>query len=334
VSAEIYAEWLRRQGHRIIRTESSYWYDAGPRVLQAFPYHWLIRPSAQELRDLTLGGGNIAVRFSSPVDAPEGMISYHVVLQGSYQLEMLRPQARNAVRRGLEQCRVERISLERLAKEGWILQRDTLQRQGRLRSMTQAVWERSCLSAVDLPGFDAWAAIVEGELAATILTTRIGDTQCVPCAQANSKHLKMHVNNALFFAASCEILAREGVRSIFFSLHSLDAPESVNEFKFRMGLMAKPVRQRIAFHPLVWPLANRFVQRTLSKWTARHPDDRLGAKAEGMLRFHLQGRLPLDEQCWPACLSEYKAKVLGSEVAESGGRESGVRVLTEAEESP
>jgi hypothetical protein len=192
-------------------------------------------------------------------------------------------------------------------------------------------WRRR---AVDLPGFDAWAAIVEGELAATILTTRIEDTYCVPCAQANSKYLKMHVNNALFYAASCEILAREGVGGIFFSLHSLDAPDSVNEFKFRMGLMAKPVRQRITFHPLVRSLANRFVQRTLSKWTARHPDDQFGAKAEGMLRFHLQGRLPLHEQCWPDCLSEYKAKVLGREVAESGGRESGVRVLMEVEGRP
>jgi hypothetical protein len=32
----------------------------------------------------------------------------------------------------------------------------------------------------------------------------------------------MHVNNALFYAAaSLEMLAREGVREVFFSLHSL-----------------------------------------------------------------------------------------------------------------
>ena len=37
MNSETFAEWLRRQGHRVYRTASSYWYEAGPRVLQAFP---------------------------------------------------------------------------------------------------------------------------------------------------------------------------------------------------------------------------------------------------------------------------------------------------------
>ena len=333
MNIESYCEWLRRQGHKIIRTESSYWYDAGPRVLQAFPYQWLIRPGAREIRELTRGRGNLALRYSTPVSAPDGAISYHVVLRGPYNLEMLRPQARNGIRRGLGHCSVEQIPLRRLAKEGWALQRDTLERQDRLRSMTQARWERTCLSAEDLPGFEAWAAIVEGQLAATILTAHVEDTCYVPCAQADRRYLRMHVNNALFYAASLEMLARDGVQEVFFSLHSLDAPVSVNEFKFRMGFMAKPVRQQVVFHPLVQPFANRLVHKTLSTWMAHDPRNWLVAKAEGLLRFHLQSRLPLDRQCWPDCLSEYKGVVLGVPPAEDRGHESGVRVLME-EESP
>jgi hypothetical protein len=331
LNVDNYCEWLRRQGHRIIRTESSYWYDAGPRVLQAFPYNWLIRPAAQEIRELTLGRSNLALRYSTPISAPDGTISYHVVLRGPYNMEMLRPQARNGIRRGLGHCSVEQIPLRRMAKEGWALQRDTLDRQGRLRSMTRARWERTCLSAEDLPGFEAWAAIVEGQLAATILTARVEDTCYVPCAQADSRYLKMHVNNALFYAASLEMLAREGVREIFFSLHSLDAPESVNEFKFRMGLMARPVRQQVVLHPLIRPFANRLVQKTLSTWMAHDPHNWLVAKAEGMLRFHLQSRWPLDRQHWPDCLSECRGVVLGVPLAEGPGRESDVRVLMDEE---
>jgi hypothetical protein len=108
MNVDIFAEWLRRQGHRVIRTESSYWYDAGPRVFQAFPYHWLIEPSNGELRKLMLWRGIAALRCSTPFAASSGAVSYHVVLRGPYNLEMLRAQARNGVRRGRNRrdCRI------------------------------------------------------------------------------------------------------------------------------------------------------------------------------------------------------------------------------------
>ena len=73
MNAETFAEWMRRQGHHVFRTASSYWYDAGPRVLQAFPYHWLITPDEKEIRDLMLRHGIAAVRYSTPLDFPDGM---------------------------------------------------------------------------------------------------------------------------------------------------------------------------------------------------------------------------------------------------------------------
>ena len=148
MNAEIFATWLHRQGHHIYHTRSSYWYDAGPRVLQAFPYHWLIKPEPKELRSLILKHNILALRYSTPLEAGEGMISYHVVLDDlDYSLEKLRPQARNGIRRGLEKCNVERISFQQLADEGWHLQQDTLDRQNRLNSMRRAEWESICLSA-------------------------------------------------------------------------------------------------------------------------------------------------------------------------------------------
>ena len=106
MNAETFAEWMRRQGHRVIRTESSYWYEAGPRVLQAFPYHWLITPQEKEIRSLMLKHGIAALRYSTPLDFSGGMVSYHVVLHRPYKLEMLRSQARNGVKRGLEHFKV------------------------------------------------------------------------------------------------------------------------------------------------------------------------------------------------------------------------------------
>jgi hypothetical protein len=314
MNPETYLEWLRRQGHHFLRTQSSYWYEAGPRVLQAFPYHWLIQPSEQELRKLMIGKGIISLRYSTPIESPEGMASYHVVLRNPYTLEMLRAQARNGIKKGSGIFQIEQVSFERLADEGWALQQDTLERQGRLNSMTQAEWQRLCLAANDLPGFEAWAAVTQGELAAALITAQVEDTFCVPFAASHRKFLASHVNNVLFFTVSSNFLARPGINEIFFCLHSLDAPPSVDEFKFRMSFIAKPVRQRVVFHPWLKLFTNSRVHDYLAKLTQRYPENPLLAKAEGMLRFNLKGKLPLAAQEWPEVLAEEKTKFLESGV--------------------
>lgn len=303
MNAETFAEWMRRQGHQVFRTASSYWYDAAPRVLQAFPYHWLIAPDEKEIRSLMLGHGIAAVRYSTPFDFPNGMVSYHVVLRHPYELEMLRSQARNGVKRGLEYFRIEQISFERLAVEGWSLQRDTLTRQDRLKSMTQKEWDILCRAADGLPGFEAWAAISKDELAGAVIICRIDDVFNVPYAMSRSSFLSNHVNNAIFFAVSREMLRREGISNIFFTVQSLDAPANVDEFKFRMGFEPKAVRQRVDFHPLLNPFATPTVHGWTRKLLQRYPSDPRLAKAEGMLRFHVEGKRRVIEQTWPDCLT-------------------------------
>jgi len=303
MNAETFAEWMRRQGHRVFRTASSYWYDAGPRVLQAFPYHWLITPDEKEIRDLMVGNGIAALRYSTPLNFPKGMVSYHVVLHKPYELERLRSQARNGVKRGLEHFKVEQISFERLAVEGWVLQQDTLARQDRLRSMTQAEWERLCRSADGLPGFETWAAISNGELAGAVIICRIEDVFNVPYAMSHSRFLSEHVNNVIFYTVSREMLGREGVSGIFFTVQSLDAPANVDEFKFRMGFEPRAVRQCVDFHPFLNPLATPMVHTWVQKLLQRDSSNPQLAKAEGMLRFHVEGERNITEQNLPECLS-------------------------------
>jgi hypothetical protein len=302
MNAETFAEWMRRQGHQVFRTASSFWYDAGPRVLQAFPYHWLITPDEKEIRDLMLGHGIVSLRYSAPLGFPNGMASYHVVLHKPYEFDMLRSQARNGVKRGMDHFKVEQISFERLATEGWVLQQDTLVRQDRLRSMTQKEWECLCRSADGLPGFETWAATANNELAGAVIICRIDDVFNVPYAMSHSRFLSDHVNNVVFFSISREMLGRAGVSSIFFTVQSLDAPANVDEFKFRMGFEPKAVRQHVDFHPFLNPFATPTVHTWTQKLLQRDPSNPQLAKAEGMLRFHVEGNLSLAEQPWPGCL--------------------------------
>jgi hypothetical protein len=69
---------------------------------------------------------------------------------------------------------------------------------------------------------------------------------------------------------------------------SLDAPASVDEFKFRMGYELKPVRQCVAFHPYVSPIVNSFTHSAVRFLVKSMPMNRLLSKAEGMMRIYLE----------------------------------------------
>jgi hypothetical protein len=304
MNAEIFAEWLRLRGHKVYRTASSYWYNAGPRVLQAFPYHWLITPDNEEINALMLKYRIFALRFSAPLDYYVGKISYHIILDKEYELHMLNSKARNGVKSGLKNYSVERISFERMAREGWILQQDTLIRQNRIRSMNQIEWEILCRTADNLPGFEAFAAISNGELAGALVVCNIDNIYSVPYAMSHSRFLRSHVNNALFYSVCCELLGREDAKEIFFTVQSLDAPINVDEFKLRMGFEPKIVRQNVVFHPFLRPFITPAVYSLNRQLLKLYPANPLLNKSEGMLRFHLEGRYSAKEQDWPDCIKE------------------------------
>lgn len=313
MNAEVFAQWLHRQGHRIIRTRSSYWSEIGPRAYQAFPFNWVIQPGEDELNTMMQKYGILTLRYSAPLKSKEGMISYHTVLSGPYGLETLSSKARTAVRGGLKNFTVEPITFDRLADEGWRLQRDTLERQGRLKSMSQADWERLCMAAKDLPGFEVWGALYQGELAATDVAARVGNKYLLVYEQSNTKFLSRHVNNALVFTVCDTLLKREGVDEVFLGLHSLDAPPTVDAFKFQLGVKPRAVRQRVVFNPQVAPLINKTSHMALKQVSRMFPHSNIFSKAEGMFRFYLEGKRPLMDQGWPPCLEELKQQALAAE---------------------
>jgi len=311
MNADIFAEWFRRQGYRVVRTPSSYWYEVSPRVYQAFPYHWVMQPPEDELSRFLRQNRAIGLRYSTSVDRPLGCISYHAVYdQPSYTLDGLDRRSRQNIRSGLKNCRVELISFERLAKDGWSLEKDTLDRQGRHVNLKEETWRQRCMAAADLPGFEAWGALVDGRLAASLLTFQMEDCCEMISQQCHRDYLRERVNNALSFVVTQTMVSRTNIRSIFYALHSLDAPASVDEFKFRMGYTTKPVRQRVVFHPWLALFFNRASHATVKQLLRRYPGHPTLAKAEGMLRFYLEGKRPLNEQNWPECLNHRKKELL------------------------
>ena len=307
MNAEIFAEWLRRQGHKVTKTASSYWVEVGPRVFQAFPYHWVISPVEDEINKLMTDQNIVALRYSTPQASPIGSLSYHVVLEKEqYTQKDLPKKARYDVKKGLSVASVEPISLSRLASEGWNLRRDTLIRQGRSEAETKTDWERLCASAEGLNGFEAWGAIVQGKLVAALLAFFCDGYFSFLYHQSLTEYLPYGVNNALAYVVTSDVIDRpDNNTQIFYGLHSLDAPPSVDEFKFRMGYTAKPLRQRVVFHPWVRPMMNNASHALLRAGMHMRPGNPTLSKAEGMLRFYLQGRLPLSKQSLPPPLQKH-----------------------------
>ena len=303
MNPDIFAEWFRRQGHSVIQTRSSYWVNLGSRMYQAFPYHWLITPREEELRYLLRQNKSIGMRYSTPWEASIGKISYHVVAEkGGFDLDTLPRRVRQDIRKGLEYANIELIPISRLAHEGWRLRHETLLRQGRSGAENETWWKRMCMSAEDLPGFEAWGAIHNGQLVSAMLAARCDDCYTFLYHQSATNHLKYGVNNAIFFSITEETLKRPEISQNFVALQSLDAPPSVDHFKFRMGYSAKSARQRVVFHPWLTPLFSPVTHFALKAFAKRLPENSALAKAEGVICFYLDGKLSLDEQVVPEAL--------------------------------
>lgn len=306
MNADVLAQWFEDQGYKVVRTYSSYWCRQGPRIYQAFPYHWLITPKEDELHFLFRDCGAYGLRYSKSLNSGEGKLSYHVVYEGkNYSIEQLPKKARYDVRKGKTIAQVERISFDRLASEGWRLREETLLRQGRRGAESKVWWNRMCHSAGGLPGFEAWAALsFKGELMAALIAFACDDCYSILYQQSLSAYLSYGVNNLLTFVFTNEVLKQPNCHRIFYGLQSLDAPVSVDEFKFRMGYVAKPVRQHVVFHPFVIPMINQVTHSVLRHLHQVFPSIRTWAKTEGMVRFYLEGKRPLNQQTVPAVFQD------------------------------
>jgi hypothetical protein len=291
MNVDTFSEWLRRQKHRVVQTDSGHWFDRGPRVFMAYPWHRLIQPSEEELQRLLRSENAAALRFSGPPDEMEGVVGYDVALEaGCYELKNVSGSTRPKIRRALERCEILPIPFERYAREGWRLEVDTRARQGRASRGGEAAWERMARAAADLPGFEAWGATVEGRLAASVMFAQIDDCATMLYQQSHREFWPLHVNNALTFAVTRMLTERPGVRMIHYGLQGLDSPPSVDEFKFHLGYSRRTIRQRVVVHPLVAPLMNHASHALLRGACARWKENAFLSKSEGVVRLFLEGR--------------------------------------------
>jgi len=205
---------------------------------------------------------------------------------------------------------VKPISFEQYAEEGWNLQRDTELRQGRETSNAKEKWRNMVLSAAGLEGFEVWGAIIDDKIAAAVFFVQLDDCINLLFQQSLCEFLPFRVNNALSFVVTQELINRPSVKLLHYGLHSLDAPETLDKFKLSMGYSACPVRQRVVFHPAVPRAAIPSANKVLQAAGKFFPKNNTLSKAEGFLKFYINGRLPIADQHLPELVANRKEELI------------------------
>jgi len=282
-----YAEWVKRLGHHVIKTDSCYWYNAQPGFYFYFPYNRLIAPSKKEVDSVLWGAPCIGIRYFTTVDQ-FGKESYLITCEDkNYDLTSVdASSARRQTRRGLENFDIKPVEFMDLSSLGLSLIHDTLTRQGRNpNAHDKKSWESYCLSANGLEGFQAWGAFYGDRLASFMVTCLMEDHLTILHHSSATEYLNLYPNNALVFYVTKLKLSSPGVNAVSYGPQSLDAPESLDIFKFRMGYKKKPMKQVIVFNPVIKPFINSLSQKIIEKLSELRPENDIFRKLAGIIQF-------------------------------------------------
>lgn len=282
-----FAEFLARQGHHVIRTETCYWYDAQPRFYFYYPYHRLITPSEDELKSLLWGVPSFGVRYFTPMDHI-GKESFMIVCEDkNYDFPSLDPKsARRETHKGLENFEIRQMDFKELATLGSSLDYDTLVRQGRATRGQEKDFRLYCSAADGLDGFEAWGAFKGNNLAAFMVTFQMEDHSTILQQGSATNYLPLYPNNALVYYVTKMKLASPEVNAVNYGPQSLDAPESLDKFKHRMGFRKRPMKQVFVFNPVIKPFIGSLTHKCIKLLSLSMPKSDTFRKLEGTIRFY------------------------------------------------
>lgn len=282
-------EFFERLGHKIVQSKNAWWYEVQPRVLLSFPYYKLVEPQEEEIADLMQEHKLRVIRYPTPLNSFGFVSTLAINTNPDYDLSCQHQKARNQTRRGMENCVVEEVDFAYLIEKGLILNQDTAKRQGRESQYADpAYWRGYCEAAEATLGVSAWAALVDGQLAAFLVAIEIDDWVEWVVNHSLSALLNKYPNNALVFQAAQHFFQRKACKGICYGLGSLESTPHLDHFKQRMGWVLQPIKQRLVFSKkmrFVFSLAQEPCLQVLSKI---FPKSYAVRKATAMIRLYRQ----------------------------------------------
>lgn len=281
MTADRMAAYFARLGHRVVRTQSSYWYDARRGFFVSFPHHCLFEPSRGELSALLYRRMAAGARYFSP-PGTGGAESYMLTVRDrSYDLGHLSANTRSKVRRGLSRCKVDRLEPAFVQAHGREIDEDTLRRIKVPDPYPWDVFWRAVKDSSDC--VEVWGALDGQRLVAYLVAVLAEGCASIMVARSASDALRLYPNNALIYTFVREMLARPGIGQVLFGMASLESYQGVDDFKLSMGFTRTPIRQHLVFHPLLRPaLTSALVARLVARLAERRPDNEIWRKLRGL----------------------------------------------------
>lgn len=248
------------RGHRVVQTASCWWYNEyrRDRMLQSFPIHRQVNPSADEMAEVFSNFPKaLGFRFITS-EQSKGQKSFIWAIRRPYELSGLSANNRSHIRRGLKRCQVRSMSFAELEQLGREAHDDTMKRHD--VAAFSLGFDRSLQNC---SAYEAWGAFVEGHLASYMVTLWVEDWVHILVNRSVSSYLKFYPNNAMIFSVVSELLERPGVSAVSYGLEPLNGLESLEHFKLGMGFVKEPVCQRIVVARWLKPLLNTVTCRTI-----------------------------------------------------------------------
>jgi hypothetical protein len=290
------AQFFASLGHRVIKTQSCYWYNPSRFLFKTLPVHRLVEPSAAELAKVLMMGPAIALRYPKPAGESGTQGGMYVCADRDYDFASLSPSARSHTRRGLARCTVTQLDFKYLARHGYALTEATNIRQtGKPPHTTRTDWERFCDRAAAVPGFEAWGAMVNSQLAAYIVAMLVEDCYYIYLQKSATELLRYYPNNALTFAVIKAKLANPEIAYISHGPKAIAASDGLHYFKMSMGFQMQPFSEQVVFNPILKPAVSWKGDMLVRSLTRRYPESLFWQRASKAINM-AKNALTLHEQ--------------------------------------
>lgn len=243
---QFYAEFLERIGHTVRESSGVYWYNVFSYAWTCFPFETQLAPADVNFSQIHGGQRGGIVRYCCRPE--DGAAAFrHVIADPQYNLPSLEAKARNQTRQGLEKCVCGPVDGKEIAREGIELHAETIMRQGRrLSHGYQEYWVRYFEAVSACPAATIWGCRYAGQLAAFLISFRIGSVENICIVRSRAELLKHRPNNAMLFTFLQWALQQDQTREVCIGLQSLQREmSSLDTFKKCMGFEERSTGQRI-----------------------------------------------------------------------------------------
>lgn len=260
--SEQYCDFLELNGHRVIRTPSSFWIDVRPWIFQTAPPFNFDQIHTDEVDEVFKMRNVLVCRwFSAKCDSlqadagGDGPILY--AAHPPYDLSKLDQKARNQTRRGLERVEIRRVDLdEKTERLAYSVYSDNVKRLGLLKAEKHIKnrWQAWVNTIRKAGCVEFWCAWQQRSLAAFTVAVRTAQGTELVLLRSSYSALSLYPNNALVYTVTKDALER-GSQLVSFGLSAFSGDkEGLHRFKINMGFKAFPLYEHHQWHPWMRPL--------------------------------------------------------------------------------